>query len=373
MKASQEFQIFAKPAGAVCNLDCSYCYYLPKKELYASNLMQEHILDEYIRQYISASPGEIIRFSWHGGEPTIAGLEFYRLAVELQNKYKPTDKTIRNGMQTNGILLDDDWCRFFAAENFAIGLSLDGPEEMHDRYRLTTGGRGSFLQTMRGYDLLRRHGINPDILCVLNDYNAQFPLEVYRFFRDIGSDYITFLPLVERVSNDTVSNRSVSAAAFGQFMRAVFDEWSANDIGVIKINLFEEAARTAFGTEHEVCIFRETCGDIPVVEHNGDFYCCDHYVNSDHLVGNITDRSLASMLESDLQIDFGLAKKNRLPSKCRECDVLAMCNGECPKNRFITTDDGEPGLNYLCEGYLTIFRHMIPFVKELSRVSSQKT
>ena len=367
VKASRDFQVFTKPAGAICNLDCQYCYYLSKAHLYPNGgpiRMPELILEEYIVQHIEASPEPLIRFSWHGGEPTILGLDYFRKIVALQRKHRPAKQRIVNGMQTNGTLLDEDWCRFLADEGFFIGLSLDGPEKIHDRHRKTKAGKPSHAQTMRGYDLLRQHRVYTDILCVVNAHNVRYSKEVYRFFKQIGSEYVSFLPMVERhpEANNGVHPLTVPTEAWGDFLCDIFDEWVSSDIGQIKVQIFEEAARTAFGQDHSLCIFRQVCGDIPVVEYNGDFYSCDHYVDAEHNLGNIIETPFVRLLESPAQRAFGQAKRDSLPRYCRECEVLAMCNGECPKNRFIRTPDGEEGLNYLCAGYKRFFVHCRPFV-----------
>ncbi len=326
--------------------------------------MPDDLLERYIVQHIAASPDEIIRFSWHGGEPTIAGLDFFRRAVDLQKKHTPPSRRIANGLQTNGVLIDEDWARFLAGEGFAVGLSLDGPRDVHDRHRLTRDGKPTFDETMRGYETLRRHGVPTDILCVVSAANASRPLEVYRFFKEIGAAFLTFIPLVERAreSRSGATPESVAAEAWGDFLCAVFDEWAAGDIGRIKVQVFEEAARTAFGQEHSLCIFRPVCGDIPVVERDGDVYCCDHFVDAAHRVGNIRRTALADLLDSRAQRDFGEAKRKTLPGYCRSCEVLEMCHGECPKNRFLRTPDGEAGWNYLCPGYRRFFNHCRPFV-----------
>ena len=370
-KASREFQVFVKPIGSICNLDCHYCYYLEKERLYPEGekfQMRYEVLEEYIIQHIEASPEAVIRFSWHGGEPTVLGLDYFRKVVELQRKHLPPGRNIINGIQTNGTLLDEEWCRFFEGEGFIVGLSLDGPPEMHDRFRVTKDQRPTHEQTMRGYELLQKHRVNTDILCVVNSHNVQFPLQVYRFFKQIKAQYISFLPMVEPQpdTNGGVCNLTVPAEGWGTFLCAIFDEWRDNDIGRVRMQIIEEATRTAFNQEHSLCIFRPTCGDIPVVEHNGDFYSCDHYVDIEHRLGNIRETPLVELLESPAQRAFGEAKKEALPRYCRECGVRSMCNGECPKNRFITTPDGEPGLNYLCEGYKRFFTHCQPFVSEVA-------
>ena len=369
--ASLGFQIFVKPAGDACNLSCRYCYYLGKGRLGPEDgplRMREEVLETYIAQHIAASPDEVIRFSWHGGEPTVLGLDYFRLIVDIQRKHQPAGRVIANGIQTNGILLDEAWGRFFAAEGFAVGLSLDGPRELHDQHRVTRDGRPTFEETLRGYELLRRHGVSTDILCVVSAHNVRRPAEVYGFFKRIGASYITFLPLVEPQPDAPggVNADTVPAEAWGGFLGAVFDEWVAGDIGRIKVQIIEEAARTAFGQEHSLCIFRPICGDIPVVERNGDFYCCDHFVDAQHRLGNIRETPLVDLLESPAQKAFGLAKAETLPRVCRTCDVQTMCNGECPKNRFAHAPDGEPGLNYLCPGYKKFFTRVKPFVAEVA-------
>jgi uncharacterized protein len=371
VKASREFQVFVKPVGSICNLDCHYCYYLKKEQLYPkgeSFRMPDDILEEYIVQHITASPEQVIRFSWHGGEPTVLGLDYFRKIVALQRKHQPSNQRIANGMQTNGTLLDEDWCRFLAKESFAVGLSLDGPQEMHDRYRVTKDQKPTYEQTMRGYELLKKHQVYCDILCVVNAHNVQSPSQVYRFFKQIQAPYVTFLPMVEPRpdAESGVSQFTVPADAWGDFLCTIFDEWRDQDIGRIKVQIFEEAARTAFHQEHSLCIFRPTCGDIPVVEHNGDFFSCDHFVDAEHCLGNIRETPLVELLESPAQKAFGQAKLDSLPRYCQACEVRAMCNGECPKNRFLHTPDGEEGLNYLCAGYKRFFTHCQPFVAEVA-------
>jgi len=369
VKASRDFQVLVKPIGAICNLDCSYCYYLKKEHLYPEGetfQMTDETLESYIAQHIDAALEEVIRFSWHGGEPTLLGLDFYRRVVELQRGHLPPGRNVVNGIQTNGTLLDDDWCRYLAQEGFAVGLSMDGPPELHDLHRVTKDGKPTHWMTMRGYRLLRKHGVPTEILCVVNAQNVRFPLRVYRFFKQLDARYITFLPLVEPDGRGCVTRDSVPAEAWGEFLCTVFDEWRDHDVGRVKVQIFEEAARTAFDQEHSLCIFRPTCGDVPVVEHNGDFYSCDHFVDDEHRLGNINETPLVELLESPAQRAFGRAKLETLPRYCRECGVRAMCNGGCPRNRFTVTPDGEKGLNYLCEGYKRFFTHCQPFVSEVA-------
>ncbi len=367
----RDFQVFIKPAGPACNLACRYCYYsgtAAQPPQGTPLLMDDGLLEASIVQLIAASTDEIIRFSWHGGEPTLAGLDFYRRATDLQRRHKPAGRTIRNGLQTNGVLLDDSWGRFLAEEKFSVGLSLDGPARFHDRYRLARDGRPSHARAMRGYEMLKRHGVATDILCVVHAENAGHPGEVYGFFKSVGADFISFFPLVQRKGDAAggVSPESVPAAAWGAFLRVVFDEWQAGDIGRVKVQIFEEAARTAFGQDHSLCLFRPVCGGVPVVERNGDFYPCDHFVRPELRSGSIRTSGLAALIDGPAQQAFGRAKAEALPRVCRTCPVLAMCNGECPKNRFMKSPDGEANLNYLCAGYKDFFSHCRPFVEAVA-------
>jgi uncharacterized protein len=369
---ANDFQIFVKPVGATCNLGCTYCYYLNKKDLYYdqdSFRMSDEILEEYIIQHIQASSDETIMFSWHGGEPLLAGIDFYRKAVSIQQKYLPSGRHALNGIQTNGTLLDDEWCSFLKSENFIIGISIDGPPDLHNKHRITPAGDPTSERVLKGYELLKKYKITSEILCVVNSDNSLHPLEVYNFFRQLGAEYISFLPLVERGASKAsgVSDSSVNPEEFGRFLSVIFDEWIEHDIGKIKVQIFEEALRSAFNQEHTLCIFKVDCGGVPVVEHNGDFYPCDHFVTRDYLAGNIKCESLASLLESPRQKAFGQQKSKTLPRFCIECEVREMCNGECPKNRLISTPDGEPGLNYLCAGYKMFFNHCKPFVEVLRK------
>ncbi len=367
MNKHREFQIFVKPAGAECNLSCSYCYYLIKKDLYHPNapiLMSDEILETYIKQHIEATTDDIINFSWHGGEPLLAGIEFFRKIVEYQRKFKPAEKSISNGIQTNGTLMNDEWCSFLAAKNFTVGISIDGPAEMHNTYRRSRGNSDTFANVIRGYRLMQSYGIVPEVLCVINSQNVKHPAVLYNFFKQLGVKYLSFLPLVEKQSGSPsgVSMSTVPSEEFGIFLSTIFEEWVEKDIGSIKIQIFEEAARKAFNQDHTLCIFKENCGGVPVIERTGDFYSCDHYVDPDHLIGNILNGSLSVFLDSKKQQDFGRAKSLLLPRYCIDCEVISMCNGECPKNRFINSPEGEPGLNYLCSGYKIFFNHCQPFV-----------
>jgi len=369
---TDDFQVFIKPVGAHCNLRCSYCYYLQKSKLYDSGektVMRDDTLENYIKQHYLSSSGDTVLFTWHGGEPLLTGIDFFEKALSIQKKYLPHGKSFLNGIQTNGTMITKEWATFFAANGFVVGISMDGPEAFHDATRRTPSENGSFAKTLHGYNLLREQGIQPEILCVVNAYNVRHPLVVYNFFKTLGASHITFLPLVEKTNNreSPVSPQSVPAFEFGLFLSAVFDEWVANDIGTIKIQLFEEALRTAFNQEHSLCIFRERCGGVPVIEQNGDFYSCDHFVEKGRSLGNINDHPLTYFLQHPAQKAFGDNKRNTLPQYCIHCEVRDMCNGECPKNRFITSPDGEPGLNYLCDGYQYFFNHCKPFIASVSK------
>jgi serine-type anaerobic sulfatase-maturating enzyme len=365
--AQREFQVMVKPMGAICNLDCHYCYYLKKEFLYPEGdtfRMTDEMLERYIVQQIEAAPGPMVNFAWHGGEPTALGLDYFQKIVELQKKHRTDGKKIVNGIQTNGTLLTDAWCRFFAAERFSIGLSIDGPRELHDAYRVDKGQKPTHKQIVRAFRMLTEHDVHVDVLCVVHDKNVWHPTQVYRFFKDLGVEFLQFLPLVER-QNGGVTPRTVPAEAFGSFLTTIFDEWVRNDVGRIAIQMFDEAARPLAGMEHSLCIFRETCGDVPVVEHNGDFFSCDHFVEPEYRVGNIAETHLGELVESAPQRAFGEAKRESLPRYCRECEVRAMCNGGCPKDRFIAAPDGEAGLNYLCAGYKSFFIHSRPYLKKM--------
>ncbi len=358
-----------KPVGAACNLDCAYCYYLEKAALYPrrqSLRMPQALLERYIAQHMAAAPAEAILFCWHGGEATLLGIDYFRRIVELQHKHRPPGRQILNNLQTNGTLIDEAWCRFLAAAGFQVGLSIDGPKELHDAYRPTKGGRASHAQVMQAYRLLRRHRVPTDVLCVVHRRNVRQPATVYRFFKEIGVEFLQFLPLVRRQGASGVTAETVPADAYGEFLCRIFAEWAGRDIDRITIQNFHEAERPFLGVEHALCVFRETCGDVVVVERNGDFYCCDHFVDPAHLVGNIADTPLVELLESPAQRAFGRQKKATLPRFCRSCEVLALCNGGCPKDRFIRTPDGEDGLNYLCAGYKRFFASSAPRLQRIA-------
>lgn len=361
------FHVMVKPRGPICNLDCAYCYYLSKERLYPGGRFRttNELLEEFTRQYIEAQRVPEVTFSWQGGEPTLMGLDFFRLAVELQQKCRRAGLRIRNALQTNGTTLDDEWCRFFREHNFLIGLSLDGPRELHDAYRRDKGGNPAFDRVMGGLALLKKHGIEFNILACVQAANADHPLEVYRFLRDeVGARFIQFIPIVER-DNDTgfqegekVTDRSVTGRQYGDFLIAIFDEWVRQDVGRVFVQIFDVALAAWLGQRPGLCVFDETCGTALALEHNGDLYACDHFVEPRYKLGNVQETPLIELVGSEQQRQFGLDKWDRLPRHCQECEVRFLCNGGCPKNRVLRTPDGEPGLNYLCEGYKAFFTHI---------------
>ena len=367
--ASREFQVMVKPIGAVCNLDCQYCYYLKKKDLYPDAKlfrMADDLLERYIVEHIGASPMESVLFSWHGGEPTLLGLDYFRRIVELQRKHCPPGREILNGIQTNGTLLDEEWCDFLEAEGFFVGLSLDGPKELHDRYRTDRQQRATHKSVLQALRLLQRRRIHCDVLCVVHSRNVRQPAAVYRFFKDAGVRFLQFLPLVARGEDRQLSAESVPAEAYGDFLCAVFDDWVRQDVGRVHIQNFDEATRPFLGMEHAQCVSKQVCGNIVVLEHNGDVYSCDHFVDPEHRLGNIRETPLAELLESPALRAFGRDKRERLPRYCRQCDVLALCNGGCPKDRLATTPQGEEGLNYLCPGLKQFYIHSGPYLQKLA-------
>ncbi|MBS1518047.1 MAG: anaerobic sulfatase maturase [Bacteroidetes bacterium] len=361
------FHVLAKPTGAVCNLDCKYCFFLSKEMLYPGSRfrMADELLEEYIRQLLQSQNLPEVTVSWQGGEPTLMGVDFFKRAIELQNRYKAPGMSVSNTMQTNGILINDKWCRFFRENNFLIGLSIDGTRELHDFYRVDKGGHGTFDKVISAAELMKKHGVDFNILTTVHAANAGYPLEIYRFFRDeLKVSFIQFIPIVER-KNETgfqegneVTQRSVTAEQWGNFLIKIFDEWVRNDVGEMYVQMFDAALASWYGMPPSMCIFLEKCGMAAALEHNGDFYSCDHFVEPKYLLGNILEKEMTEMILSDKQIKFGNDKSDTLPDYCRKCDVLFACHGECPKNRFIRTPEGEDGLNYLCAGYLKFFRHI---------------
>ena len=380
------FHLLAKPTGAVCNLDCKYCFFLSKEMLYPGSRfrMADDLLEIYIKQLIeSQSRSPEINVAWQGGEPTLMGLDFFRRAVELAERYKKPGQSLLHTMQTNGTKIDDQWAAFFKEKHFLIGLSVDGPREMHDAYRVNKGGAGSFDQVMRGYDFLVKHKVDTNILCTVHAANQDHPLEVYRFFRDeLKTEFMQFIPIVERATTDLlpladigwseraggerplytqsgslVTNRSVGGEQYGRFLSAIFDEWLKTDVGTIFVQIFDVTLGSHVG-QHNLCIFAPTCGNALALEHTGDLYSCDHYVEHEYLLGNIRDTHMIELVASDQQRQFGQDKLESLPRYCIECEVRYACHGGCPRNRFIQTPDGEEGLNYLCAGYKHFFKHV---------------
>jgi uncharacterized protein len=363
--ALHRFSVLAKPSGADCNLDCAYCFYLDKAGLYpgASMRMPDPVLKAYVRQLLRSQysqPSMEVSFAWQGGEPTLMGLDFFRRFVSLVTRYRKTGQPVNFSLQTNGILLDDAWCAFLKENNFLIGLSLDGPGQMHDAYRMDKGGRGTFERVRRAWDLLQAYHVDTNILCTIHAANQGDPRQLYRFFRDeLGAEFIQFIPIVEPLPDRSgVSSRSVDPHAFGRFLNTVFDEWVGHDVGRVFIQTFDSALASWLGLPASICIFQETCGLNPVLEHNGDLYSCDHFVDPAHHLGNLLETPVAEMVASPAQRRFGLDKAVQLPQDCRDCDVLFACHGECPRNRSIGAPGGEPGMNYLCAGYRSFFHHV---------------
>ena len=380
--SASNFHVLAKPIGPICNLDCKYCFYLEKESLYPQVekwAMREEVLESYIRQYIEAHDTPAVNFAWQGGEPTLLGVGFFRRVVELEQRYA-NGKQIANAFQTNGVLLNDAWAEFFLEYQFLIGISIDGPRELHDAYRVDKGGQPTFDRVMRGMETLQRHKVDFNTLTTVHRANADSPLEVYRFLRDNGSGYMQFIPIVERIAHQVtedglrlispdfagpakVAPWSVEPRQFGKFLCTIFDEWVRRDVGRAFVQLFDISLELWTGMEASLCIFRKTCGAALVIEHSGDLYSCDHFVYPENRLGNIMDSALAALAGSEQQQKFGEAKETTLPRYCRECDVRFACNGECPKHRFLTTPNGEPGLNYLCAGYKMFFHHIDPCMR----------
>ncbi len=388
------FHIMTKPIGPICNLDCKYCFYLEKEALYPQAdkaaphdppslqtrwAMQPALLETYIRQYIEAQDAPLVSFAWQGGEPTLLGVDFFRNVVRLQRQYA-NGKEIANAFQTNGVLLDDEWASFFRDHSFLIGISIDGPRPLHDAFRVDKGGQPTFDKVLRAIETLRRYGVEFNTLTTVHRANADAPLDVYRFLRDAGSGFMQFIPIVERIAQRTTSDGlqliapsfdgeaqvapwSVQPLQFGRFLGAIFDEWVRRDVGRVFVQLFDVCLEIWSYIPASLCVFRPTCGAALAMEHSGDIYSCDHFVYPEHRLGNIMEAPLASLVNSVQQHNFGEAKLSTLPRYCRECDVRFACNGECPKHRFLTTPDGEAGLNYLCAGYKHFFHHIDPAMR----------
>lgn len=365
------YHVLAKPTGAICNLDCSYCFFLSKEALYPGSRfrMSDELLEAYIRQLVSSHRTSEVTIAWQGGEPTLMGLDFYRRAMELAEKYRRPGMTFLHTIQTNGTLIDDDWAAFFREHNFLVGISIDGPRELHDAYRVDKGGKPTFDRVMRGLRILQKHGVELNILTTVNRANGDHPLDVYRFLRDdANATWMQFIPIVERINTDgrticqegsAVSDRSVLPEQYGAFLATIFDEWVRKDVGRVFVQTFEASARNWIGMPSSgICVFNETCGLAVALEHNGDLYSCDHFVEPGYLLGNILQEDMIDLVASNRQQAFGQDKADSLPRYCRECDVRFACHGECPKNRFVQTPDGESGLNYLCPGLQAFFHHI---------------
>jgi uncharacterized protein len=382
----REFHLLSKPTGAICNLDCKYCFFLSKEMLYPGSRfrMADDMLETYIRQLLESQPGPDVQVAWQGGEPTLMGLEFFKKSVEYVERYRRPAQRVSYTLQTNGTKIDSEWAAFLGAHDFLIGLSIDGPRHLHDTYRVDKGGQGSFDQVMEGWTALMAHNVNVNVLCTVHAANSDHPLEVYKFFRDdLAARYVQFIPIVERVTSELlpianqgwgergsdprplylteghhVTERSVSSEQWGRFLIGVFDEWVRADVGTVFVQMFDAALASWVGAPPSMCVFAETCGQALALEHNGDLYSCDHFVEPKYRLGNIQEVHMLELVSSEAQRQFGLAKRDTLPKYCRECAVRFACHGECPKNRFIRTPDGEAGLNYLCAGYKAFFSHI---------------
>lgn len=371
--------VMLKPAGAHCNLACKYCYYLEKSKLYPTaqrHLMSDEILEQFTREYIEAQTMSQVLFTWHGGEPLLRSIDFYRKALSLQQKYAGS-RRIDNVIQTNGTLLTDEWCEFFAQNHWLVGISIDGPQPDHDHYRLTAAGKPSWQKVMQGIKLLKKHGVEWNAMAVVNAYNVNHPLEFYRFFKENGCQFLQFTPIVERLTRHEdgrtlasladkdeipLSEASVAPEQWGYFLCAIFDEWVRKDVGKIFVEIFDCTLANWMGVSPGICAYSKECGHAGVMEHNGDVYSCDHFVFPEYKLGNIRDHSLIDMLYGEQQQEFSRLKHSSLPRQCKECDMEFACHGECPKNRFMKDKYGDSGLNYLCPGYYHYYQHVAPYM-----------
>ena len=371
--------VMLKPAGAHCNLACKYCYYLEKNKLYPTaqrHLMSDEMLEQFTREYIEAQTMNQVLFTWHGGEPLLRSINFYRKALSLQQKYAE-GRRIDNVIQTNGTLLTDEWCEFFAQNHWLVGISIDGPQPDHDHYRLTAAGKPSWKKVMQGIKLLKKHGVEWNAMAVVNAYNANHPLEFYRFFKENGCQFLQFTPIVERQTRHedgrtlasladkdeiSLSEASVAPEQWGYFLCAIFDEWVRKDVGKIFVEIFDCTLANWMGISPGICAYSKECGHAGVMEHNGDVYSCDHFVFPEYKLGNIRDHSLIDMLYGEQQQEFSRLKHSSLPRQCKECDMEFACHGECPKNRFMKDKYGDSGLNYLCPGYYHYYQHVAPYM-----------
>ena len=371
--------VMLKPAGAHCNLACKYCYYLEKNKLYPTaqrHLMSDEMLEQFTREYIEAQTMNQVLFTWHGGEPLLRSIDFYRKALSLQQKYAG-GRRIDNVIQTNGTLLTDEWCEFFAQNHWLVGISIDGPQPDHDHYRLTAAGKPSWKKVMQGIKLLKKHGVEWNAMAVVNAYNVNHPLEFYRFFKENGCQFLQFTPIVERLTRHedgrtlasladkneiSLSEASVVPEQWGYFLCAIFDEWVRKDVGKIFVEIFDCTLANWMGISPGICAYSKECGHAGVMEHNGDVYSCDHFVFPEYKLGNIRDHSLIDMLYGEQQQEFSRLKHSSLPRQCKECDMEFACHGECPKNRFMKDKYGDSGLNYLCPGYYHYYQHVAPYM-----------
>lgn len=371
--------VMLKPAGAHCNLACKYCYYLEKNKLYPTaqrHLMSDEMLEQFTREYIEAQTMNQVLFTWHGGEPLLRSIDFYRKALSLQQKYAG-GRRIDNVIQTNGTLLTDEWCEFFAQNHWLVGISIDGPQPYHDHYRLTAAGKPSWQKVMQGIKLLKKHGVEWNAMAVVNAYNVNHPLEFYRFFKENGCQFLQFTPIVERQTRHEdgrtlasladkdeipLSEASVTPEQWGYFLCAIFDEWVRKDVGKIFVEIFDCTLANWMGVSPGICAYSKECGHAGVMEHNGDVYSCDHFVFPEYKLGNIRDHSLIDMLYGEQQQEFSRLKHSSLPRQCKECDMKFACHGECPKNRFMKDKYGDSGLNYLCPGYYHYYQHVAPYM-----------
>lgn len=371
--------VMLKPAGAHCNLACKYCYYLEKNKLYPTaqrHLMSDEMLEQFTREYIEAQTMNQVLFTWHGGEPLLRSIDFYRKALSLQQKYAG-GRRIDNVIQTNGTLLTDEWCEFFAQNHWLVGISIDGPQPDHDHYRLTAAGKPSWKKVMQGIKLLKKHGVEWNAMAVVNAYNANHPMEFYRFFKENGCQFLQFTPIVERLTRHedgrtlasladkdeiSLSEASVAPEQWGYFLCAIFDEWVRKDVGKIFVEIFDCTLANWMGIFPGICAYSKECGHAGVMEHNGDVYSCDHFVFPEYKLGNIRDHSLIDMLYGEQQQEFSRLKRSSLPRQCKECDMEFACHGECPKNRFMKDKYGDSGLNYLCPGYYHYYQHVAPYM-----------
>lgn len=373
---SRPLYVMSKAAGPHCNLACTYCYYLEKAKLYPEDprhIMSDELLELFVRQYIEAQTAPEILFTWHGGEPLMRPLSFYKKAMELQ-QYYGKGRIINNCIQTNGTLLNDEWCKFFHDNGWLVGISIDGPQEFHDEYRRTRDGKPTFNKVKKGIDLLNKYQVEWNGMAVVNDFNADYPLDFYHFFRDNGCKYLQFTPIVERISQHTdgrhlahlgeeelpIADFSVTPEQWGKFLIAIFDEWVKNDVGQVFVELFDCFLANWCGVAPGICVYAKECGHAGVMEYNGDVYSCDHFVFPEYKLGNIQSKTLTEMLYGDQQNKFSELKHKQLPQFCKSCAYEFVCHGECPKNRFAKTPDGEKGLNYLCGGYYQFFEHVAP-------------